>query len=286
MGISDWQVQPLTVFGLTDQQLASGIIPLTSMDSKYHSDAEVWQAIARDPSLVVGGSQVGSEVDLATANGTLRLTVVAQEGSGNAAASIVDGVMASQKVFEWLSASPPGVVLLLRAVPGVTPRALADQVQRATLSEGADAMTTRQILDAGYADSRLFINLLLAPLRVGLLVGLFGLGTIALRAVVERRRAIGVLRAIGFGPGQVLLGIVLETVLTATAGVAVGIAAAYSLGSSLTGPAFGATSNFAPDPSTLLPAIGVVYAAVLLVTILPAIRGARLRPAEALRTVA
>jgi putative ABC transport system permease protein len=285
-GNTDWQVLPVTVFGLTDEQITSGIMPLTSMDSKYHSDAEVWQAMVRDPSLVIASPAVGSELDLATAKGTLRLHVVAQQGSGNAAASIIDGVVASQKVFDWMSASPPGVVLLLRAAPGVTPRALADQVQRATLSDGADATTTRQILDAQYADGQLFVNLLLAPLRAGMLVGLFGLGTIALRAVVERRRAIGVLRAIGFGPGQVLVGVLLETVLIATAGVAVGIAAAYAMGTSLTGPAFGNTSGFAPDLGTLLPAVGIVYAAVLLVTLLPAIRASRLRPAEALRTVA
>ena len=285
-GNPDWQVQPVTVFGLTDEQLLSGIMPLTAMDSKYHRDGDVWQAMVRDPSLVIASPAVGSELDLATAKGTLRLHVVAHQGSGNAAASIIDGVVASQKVFDWMSASPPGVVLLLRAAPGVTPRALADQVQRATLSVGADATTTRQILDASYADGQLFVSLLLAPLRAGLLVGLFGLGTIALRAVVERRRAIGVLRAIGFAPRQVLFGVVLETVLTATAGVAVGIAAAYSMGTSLTGPAFGNTSGFSPDLGTLLTATAVVYAAVLLVTILPAVRASRLRPAEALRTVA
>ena len=286
LGKRDWQVQPVTVFGLTDEQLLSGLMPLTSMDSKYHSEADVWRAIVRDPSLVVGADSVGSELKLATGAGTVSLTEIAQGGSGNAAPSMIDGVVASQKVLDSLSASPPGVLLLLRAAPGVTPRALADQVQRDTLSQGADATTTREILDAGYADGQLFVNLLLAPMRVALLVGLFGLGTIALRAVVERRRAIGILRALGFGPGQVLLGLVLETVLTATAGVAVGIVAAYSLGASLTGPAFGGHGSFVPDLGTLLPAIGAVYAAVLIVTILPAIRAARLRPAEALRTVA
>jgi putative ABC transport system permease protein len=115
-----------------------------------------------------------------------------------------------------------------------------------------------------------------------LLVGVFSLGTIALRAVVERRRAIGVLRAIGYRPGQVLLGIILETVLTATAGVAVGIGAAYGIGSSaIVGGAI--KISFVPDAWTLWSAIGLVYAAVLLVTVLPAIRAARLRPAEALR---
>jgi ABC-type antimicrobial peptide transport system permease subunit len=82
----------------------------------------------------------------------------------------------------------------------------------------------------------------------------------------------------------VLLGIVLETILTATAGLAVGLGAAYAVGSStLVGGVIYAA--FAPDAWTLWSAIGLVYAAVLLVTLLPAIRAARLRPAEALRVV-
>lgn len=279
-----WQEQPLTVFGLTDQQLAAGTVPLVSWDPKYHSAAEAWKAIANDSGLVAGPYLSGTAVSLATAQGTLRLTVIALQGNLGTAPSIVDGLMGSQRLFDRLPGSTPGVVLLLQAAAGVRPRALADQVQRATLATGADATTTRQILDDGYTQGRGFIDLLLALMRVGLLVGVFSLGTIALRAVVERRRAIGVLRAIGFRPGQVLLGIMLETVLTATAGLAVGLGAAYGIGSATI---VGGMINvsFVPDAWTLWSAIGLVYAAVLLVTLLPAIRAARLRPAEALRVV-
>jgi putative ABC transport system permease protein len=121
-------------------------------------------------------------------------------------------------------------------------------------------------------------------MRVGLLVGILGLGAVALRAVIERRRAIGVLRAIGFQPPQVLTGMLIETALIASAGLAVGLAVAYGLG----GPLF---SKLSPDTSFTLDGggffltVGLVYAAVLLVTFLPALRAARLRPAEALRAV-
>jgi ABC-type antimicrobial peptide transport system permease subunit len=81
-----------------------------------------------------------------------------------------------------------------------------------------------------------------------------------------------------------LVGILLETVLLATAGVAVGLVAAYSIGSSaiVGGQIY---ARFVPDAWTLFSAFGLVYAGVLLVTLLPAIRAARLRPAEALRVV-
>jgi len=44
-------------------------------------------------------------------------------------------------------------------------------------------------------------------------------------------------------------------------------------------------SQFILDYVDILLTVGLVYAAVLLVTLLPAVRAARLRPAEALRGV-
>jgi hypothetical protein len=281
---SDYQQQAINVFALTEAQMAAGIVPLISWDPKYHSAAEAWKAIASDPGLVAGPYLSGTETTLATAQGPVHLTVIALQGNLSSAPAIVDGMVGSQRLLDRLAGSTPGLVLLLKAASGVTPRALADQVQRATYSAGADATTTRQLIDDGYASGKGFLDLLLTLMRVGLLVGVFSLGTIALRAVVERRRAIGVLRAIGFRPGQVLAGILLETVLIATAGVAVGLVAAFSIGSSsLVGGRIHA--GFIPDGWTLFSAVGLVYAGVLLVTLLPAIRAARLRPAEALRVV-
>jgi len=281
---SDYQQQALNVFGLTDEQMAAGILPLVTWDPRYRSAADAWKAIANDPGLVAGPYLTGTEASLRTAQGTIHITVIALQGNLSSSPPIVNGIVGSQRLFDRLAGSTPGVELLLRAASGVTARALADQVQRATFAEGADATTTRQILDDGYASGRGFIDLLLALMRVGLLVGVFSLGTIALRAVVERRRAIGVLRAIGFRPGQVLVGILFETLLIATAGLGVGLAASYSIGSSaiVGGRIY---TSFIPDAWTLFSAIGLVYAAVLLVTLLPAIRAARLRPAEALRVV-
>src|SRR5207302_845972 len=74
-------------------------------------------------------------------------------------------------------------------------------------------------------------------LRIGLAIGLLTLGIAGLRAVVDRRRAIGVLRALGLSQGGVVGGLVVEAILTAAIGIAVGVTAgmllAYVLLSSL-----------------------------------------------------
>ena len=89
------------------------------------------------------------------------------------------------------------------------------------------------------------------------------------------------LRVLGYGPRQVIAGVMAESVLCATLGVGVGLAAGYAVGI----PAFREQTlgPFQPDPATMVTALALIYAAVLLVSVGPALRASRLRPAEALR---
>src|SRR5260370_22633717 len=121
-------------------------------------------------------------------------------------------------------------MLLLTAAPGTTAGALAKDLQRATLSLGVDVSTTESLVqqdDAAGGGAGGFITWLL---RIGLTVGVLSLGAVALRAVIERRRPIGVLRAMGYQPGQVLAGMLTETAVLATAGMAVGLTVACGVG--------------------------------------------------------
>ncbi|MDQ6713715.1 MAG: FtsX-like permease family protein [Candidatus Dormibacteraeota bacterium] len=284
-GTADWHQEAVTVYGLSQQQLAGGIMPLTDRDGSFQTDAAAWAAISRDPGLVASSQGVGSVVYVAAGQNTLRFKVVAQLPSvGNSAPGILPGLVGSQQALASLAASPPGATLLLKAAPGTAAQALARDVQRALLAQGAEASPVLQLVEEQYAASRGVLDFFVFLMRVGLLVGILGLGAVALRAVIERRRAIGVLRAIGFQPPQVLAGMLIETALIASAGLAVGLAVAYGLGGALFSKLSPDTS-FTLDGGGFLLTVALVYAAVLLVTFLPALRAARLRPAEALRAV-
>jgi ABC-type antimicrobial peptide transport system permease subunit len=174
--------------------------------------------------------------------------------------------------------------LLVKAAPGIAPQALARDVQRALLGQGADAGPVLELLQEQYKASLGATEFFMGMMRVGLLIGILGLGAVALRAVTERRRAIGVLRAVGFRPPQILSGMLIETALIATAGLVVGLAVALGLGGPLV-TSLSPRSQFILDYGDILTTVGLVYAAVLLVTFLPALRAARLRPAEALRVL-
>lgn len=276
-GTTGWHQEPTTVFGLSQQQLETGL---------GFGDPAGWASIARDPNLVASTNPVGSVVYLATDHGTLKFRVAAQipTTNGNGTSIILPGLIASRQSLDEMSTSAPGAMLLLTAAPGTTAGTLAMDLQRAILSTGADVSTTKALLDQDAASSAGPADFIILLMRVGLLVGISSLGAVALRAVVERRRSIGMLRAIGYQPAQVLVGMLVETAAVATAGLAVGLAVAYALGDTLITALTGG-QKFSPDLGSMGLTIGLVYAAVLLVTLLPAVRAARLRPAEALRVL-
>jgi putative ABC transport system permease protein len=276
-GTTGWQQGSITVFGLSQVQLGRGI--------GYSSVSGDWSAVGRDPNLVGSVEPVGSVVSLATDHGTLSFQVVAQirPTSGTGTNSIVPGIVTSTAAFSLLANSAPGAMLLLAAAPGQDAGVLARELQKATLAAGADVITTKALLADDYSNSSGLSNFVTILMRIGLLVGVSSLGAVALRAVVERRRSIGMLRAIGYQPAQVLIGLLAETAAIATAGLAVGVAVAYALGATFNKVL--AASSFDPDLGSIALTALLVYVAVLLVTFLPALSAARLRPAEALRVL-
>lgn len=284
-GTIDWHEEAITVYGLSPQQLAGGIMPLIDRDHRFQTDADAWAAIARDPQLVASSLQLGSVAYLATAQGTVRYTVVAQIASvGGSSDGVLPGLIGSQQAAAPLAASPPSATLLVKATRGIAPQALAHDLQRALQAEGAEASPVLDLMQEQYTASLGVSQFFMAMMRVGLLIGILGLGAVALRAVTERRRAIGVLRAVGYRPPQILTGMLIETALIATAGLVVGLAVALGLGGPLIS-SLSPKSQFILDYGDILVTVGLVYAAVILVTFLPALRAARLRPAEALRVL-
>jgi putative ABC transport system permease protein len=117
---------------------------------------------------------------------------------------------------------------------------------------------------------------------MGLVVGVLALGIVALRAIIERRHIIGVLRAIGYKRWQVMSGLMTEAATTTFIGVLVGMAVGLMMGY-----VFWRQSDtrvpFGVDWPSILGAIGAVFIAVVIVTVGPAWRASRLPPAEAVR---
>jgi putative ABC transport system permease protein len=148
-----------------------------------------------------------------------------------------------------------------------------DQVD---VSQPSDALTAQA--DAKGALDTLFLGLG----AVALLVGAIGVANIMVISVLERRSEIGLRRALGATRGQIRAQFLAEAILLSLAGGVLGVVIGAA-----------ATAAYARDhgESVVVPAqalIGGLAAAVLigaLAGVLPAIRAARLSPAQALLSV-
>ena len=177
---------------------------------------------------------------------------------------------------------PAGTTILAKTVQGADAKSVARQIEREVFNQGADTTTVSEIYDSAAAGTQAFIDFMRLVMGIGLLVGVLSLGILALRAVIERRRSIGMLRALGYMPGQVLAGIVSEGMLTATCGALVGIGVGVLMAATVMN-VFRPGARLAIDISSLALTVGLIYLSVLVVTIPPALRAARLPAVEALR---
>jgi putative ABC transport system permease protein len=119
---------------------------------------------------------------------------------------------------------------------------------------------------------------------IALLIGILGIANTMAMSVFERTREIGILRALGWKKGQVLVLIQLEAVVLGLGGgflgIALGWCALYVL-AALPQTASIVTTSF--PWGLLAEALGIAVLAGLAAGAFPAWRGARLSPVEALR---
>jgi len=269
----------LPLYALSRAQLATGPFELTSREARFKSDAEVWEALAQDPHLVVTPTfqVLGMVVTLLGPDGPVHFRVV-----GITSNLGFWGLVGSEAAMAPFATLPAGTTILAKTVQGADAKSVARQIEREVFNQGADTTTVSEIYDSAAAGTQAFIDFMRLVMGIGLLVGVLSLGILALRAVIERRRSIGMLRALGYMPGQVLAGIVSEGMLTATCGALVGIGVGVLMAATVMN-VFRPGARLAIDISSLALTVGLIYLSVLVVTIPPALRAARLPAVEALR---
>jgi putative ABC transport system permease protein len=121
-------------------------------------------------------------------------------------------------------------------------------------------------------------------LALGLVVGIAGLAVVMVRAVRERRRQIGTLRAIGFDPSTVGRSFAIEAGFVAAEGTALGVGLALvTLYDIVANTKAMGELDFSVPYLPLAALLVLTVAASLVATIGPALSATRIRPAVALR---
>jgi putative ABC transport system permease protein len=301
---------PVTVVGATPALAEHGLFPLDARLGRLGGDDRaVWRAVLADPRYVVLDQFLGQEGN-AIGSITYRpgdtLTVV-DPGTGRQEPKTIAGILADPTAFEAAgsdgqAASPvvmaaDGVreqfgsrarpsAALLAVAPGVSDQALAADLQGAFLPQGLVATRMRHLVEQDYAANRSFFQLLQGFLALGLVVGVAGLGVVMVRAVRERRRTVGVLRALGFPARVVRRAFLLESSFVALEGILLGTALSIVTSYLLFHNDSDLSSAGVAFPVPWL-RIGLLVAATaaasLAATAWPARQAARIRPAVALR---
>ncbi len=280
--------------------------PLAERSANFESDGAAWNAVVSDPQYVIVDNLLGQLASggptLLRPGGTFTLT---DPLTGRTERKTIAGLLDSSYAFygmggglfspvimgETASRAQFGADLrlasaLVKPASEVSDQSLAAQLQGQFLRQGLVATRIRQAVEQNFDASRGFFQLMQGFVALGLLVGIAGLGVVMIRAVRERRRSIGVLRALGFQSRTVQRAFLTESLLVTLEGVVLGTALAIVTSYQLfknyevfrsTGGGFSV-----PWLTITILAIAAIVASVL-ATVWPARQASRIRPAVALR---
>jgi putative ABC transport system permease protein len=284
----DW---PLSGFG---SELVAAP-PVLEDRGAYRSDRAAWEAVRTDPSLIIadeffatppGGPPtkslaVGDPVVVQDpVTGVRRtLTVAAVSTDDYLASGAYMGIDGMREIFGT------------RAVPsryfvgGNDVQLEVQRIRREFMANGADGDTVRGLIDVLFGQNNAFFTLMQQFVAVGLVVGIAGIGVIMVRAVRERRRQVGVLRALGFGKRTVAWSFIVEASFVAVSGtlLGVGIALIATWGLTTSGASWAEGLQYRVAWQDILLIVGLAVIAALAAALFPARAASDIRPAVALR---
>ncbi|HYJ68811.1 MAG TPA: FtsX-like permease family protein [Nocardioidaceae bacterium] len=270
-------------------------------------DAAAWGLVTRDPTYVMvdafyasPGGPPGKAIE---PGDPLTLT---NPRTGAATAFTIAGVMTDGTAFYGISGGEfryPVLMgdaavratfgsdarlssVLLSTRSGVDVPALTETLESLFLTNGVVATDIEQSVRNAYAANTQFFQLMQGYLALGLFVGITGLGVVMVRAVRERRRTIGVLRALGFRARTVRRAFLAESTFIAVEGIVVGtllgIVTTWLLYQN--SPAFGSIDVSYPIAwGEIGLTVGAALLASVVATAWPARRASRIKPALAVR---
>ena len=295
-----------------DEYLAASEYGFLTTIPEYRGDAEaVWEALRLDPNLAVIDSgaieQANEDFDSAgsyklegvsfTEDLAAPITVEVSEPLTGwereyTIIAILDppadpaGIIASRAGIDVPSAPEiPITTYRFRAAEGVDVRELSKALEVAFLANGMETVVLEDQIAELVSFFRSFYNLLIGYMGLGLIVGIAALGVVSMRAVVERRQQIGVLRALGYRQQMVQLSFLLESSFVTLLGVAIGVTLGFVLSNNLV-TGFEDQLEGISFSVPWLQIVGIIiatYVFAMLTTYFPARQASRVTPADALR---
>lgn len=275
--VADGEVHVVSVTGYDAG--AEKVLQPVLLEGRWFTEREYQQgasvAIVNDAlASALGGSPVGRRISL----GIRQVTVV---GVAAPAAAQASGALVALPMRTLLDTYPDASVS--EVTVSVPHGVKADEVAAmalASLGEGFQAATLQTEIDAARSVIRIFVMVLACVAAVCMVTGGIGVINILLVSVRERRREIGLMKAVGGTSGQVAALFLMESVCYALLGGLLGLALGVGM-IALFGRIIGLSASLtvAVALPTLLGAgaLGVIFG------VAPAMKAAGMQPVDALR---
>jgi putative ABC transport system permease protein len=165
------------------------------------------------------------------------------------------------------------------------PAELASAVRQAAFAVDstvpvAELQPLASLIAGSLGRPRLLAMLLSVFAAAGLALGAIGVYGVVAYRVRQRQREFGIRLALGARPGRIAQSVLRQGAGYATAGLAIGLPAAFALARLMQSVVFGVSTH---DPVTFVALPAVVSVATLLACVLPARRAARVDPVMTMR---
>lgn len=274
--------------GVTESFATANEYALATRAPAYATDRDAWDAVARGDAMLVPEWALERN---GLAPGDV-LTV--RTGAFGPKEYVLAGGVDSDFVFQtFLPADdvramgfPQTTTVFVRIAPGGDPDVVAHRLTDLYAEQGVSFTSIREEVARILQNVQALVLVFQAFLALGLFVGLAATGFLAARAVHERMREIGTLRALGYEGRDVQRAFVMESMLTAGVGLLLGTVAGLIVAHSIW------WRNLRDDGAPFRPPWLIILGFALVVLALaafasrgPAKRAAALPPAIAVRHV-
>ena len=274
---ADGEVLPVSVTGYDAG--AENVLQPVLLEGRWFTEREYRQGasvaiVSEALASALGGSPVGRRISL----GIRQVTVV---GVAAPAVAQATGALVALPMRTLLDTYPD---VSVSEVTVSVPRGVrADEVAAmalASLGDGFQAATLQTEIDAARSVIRIFVMVLACVAAVCMVTGGIGVINILLVSVRERRREIGLMKAVGGTSGQVAALFLTEAVCYALLGGLLGLVLGVGM-IALFGRIIGLNASL--TAATALPTLLGAAALGVIFGVAPAVKAAGMQPVDALR---
>jgi len=267
----------------------------TYLESEYDEEGDVWDGLLNESRVILDGTAIPEDFGP-------RFEGVFVEVGDTITLISADGSRYEKLVIWILDETFLNGVFMREELADTNFNVTARNVLLVDLDEDVDSIQWSKDLERSYTRFGLFtipiesiteqieqgmsqiFDLFIAFMGLGLIVGIAGLGIITIRSIHERRREIGMIRAIGFKKRMVSSAFLTEAMVITVIGIFIGNIMGIAIGVIIWQDGFKEMGfEFAVPWSRIVTISIITLVAAFLCTIAPARAASKVAPAEALR---